>query len=87
MLEVVFSENARVSMRCAQHCGKDSADVCSAHGFFTIYNGDPPSPREEKDMREKYLREWKERRRNAVPLGGNPTDVFGLSFALSTGDK
>lgn len=86
MLEVVFSENARVSMRCAQHCGKDSMDEFSAYGFCTIYNGDPPSPEEEREMREKALREWKERRRNAVPLGGNPTDVFGLSFALSTGD-
>lgn len=83
MLEVVFSENARVSMRCAQHCGEESS---SAFGFFIIPNGDPPSPEEEKGMREKALRECKERRRNAVPLGGNPTDVFGLSFALSIGD-
>ena len=81
MLEVVFSESARGSMRCAQHCG-GGPDEFSAFGFFS--NGLQPD--QEKEMREKALREWKKRQRNAVSLGGNPTDVFGLSFTLSIGD-
>ncbi len=84
MLEVAFSESAKGSIKCAQHCGGDPVEN-PAIGLI-LRNGVRPSPKKEKEMLEKARREQFEREHSAVPLGGSPEDVFGLSFALSVGD-
>lgn len=80
MLEVVFSDSVKGAMCLAQHCCQD------ALVGIGVFCNEPLSPEEEKKEIERARREWLERQRNAIPLGGSIKDVFGLSFALSMGD-
>lgn len=83
MLEVVFSESAKGSMRCAQHCGEGQS---VENPCFGVFSSEPISPEKEKELLEKAQRQHLELQRIAIPLGGNPEDVFGLSLELSMGD-
>lgn len=87
MIEIVFSDSACGSLKMAQHYGQGDYIVggCTAV-FISKHDGSQPTPEEisaaQKAAEEKERLEWK----NAVPMGGNPNDVFGFSLILSVGD-
>lgn len=86
MIEIVFSDSACGSLKMAQHYGQgDYIGGCTGV-FISKHDGSQPTPEEisaaQKAAEEKECLEWK----NAVPMGGNPNDVFGFSLMLSVGD-
>ncbi len=85
MIEVVFSESARGSLKVAQHFGEGSYPdgPCAV----TVVTNTPSRPTKgagaaRKAAEERLRREWE----NAVPLGGEPADVFGICVGWSMGD-
>ena len=86
MIEIVFSDSACGSLKMAQHYGQgDYIGGCTGV-VISKHDGSQPTPEEisaaQKAAEEKERLEWK----NAVPMGGNPKDVFGFSLMLSVGD-
>ena len=85
MVEVVFGASARGSLRVAQHYGQGPWHS-PAIGAVLRSDGQPPSKEElravQRRAAERSRREWEE----AVPLGGNPDDVYCLELVLSVGD-
>lgn len=85
MVEVVFGPSARGSLRQAQHYGKGPWHS-PAIGAVLRSDGQPPSKEElravQRRAAERSRREWEE----AVPLGGEPSDVYCLDLVLSVGD-
>lgn len=82
MIEIAFSESARGSLKIAQHYGKGEYN---AGAVGVILSGNPTQAEIEAAQRraeEQEKRRWEE----AVPLGGNPGDVYGFDLALSVGD-
>lgn len=86
MIEIVFSESAGGSLCIAQSFGKGpyrepALGILVSHG-----DGSAPAPeeleREKCRYREKMRKAWK----NAVPIGGNASDIFIFPLALSVGD-
>ena len=86
MIEIVFNDSACASLKMAQRYG--DGDYCGGSSGVIIGHSDghEPTPNEiEEAQREVEAREklaWE----RAVPLGGNPDDVFGFSLALDVGD-
>lgn len=86
MIEIVFSDSACGSLKMAQHYGQgDYIGGCTGV-FISKHDGSQPTPEEisaaQKAAEKKERLEWK----NAVPMGGNPNDVFGFGLMLSVGD-
>ena len=85
MVEVVFGPSARGSLRQAQHYGKGPWHS-PAIGAVLRSDGQPLSKEELRAVQrravERSRREWEE----AVPLGGEPSDVYCLDLVLSVGD-
>lgn len=88
MLEVVFG-SVKGAMKAAQHCGQN---VCAELVTVNVLSSDDEtlSPEEKKKeiekAKQKFIERQRELERNAIPIGGNPKDVYGLAFALSIGD-
>lgn len=84
MIEIVFSESAGGSLKAAQTYGKGE---WSASSIGMI--GTEMDPAGETELR-KALQEAEQKEREAweqaIPLGGNPADVFSFPLALGTGD-
>ena len=86
MMEILFSQSAAGSLKAAQHYGVGSFKG-GAIGVV-IGNKDGSCTTEaaiekmKKEAEEKARREWE----NAVPLGGNPDDVFCFGLAWDMGD-
>lgn len=82
MIEIAFSESARGSLKIAQHYGKGKYNGGAVgvilSGSFT--QAEIEAARRRAEEQEK--RRWEE----AVPLDGNPGDVYGFDLALSVGD-
>ena len=83
MIEVVFSDSACGSLKVAQHFGEGKY---RGGAVGVILNKEKPSKKEVKAaMREAEARhqmEWED----AVPLGGDPADVFSMGLGWSMGD-
>lgn len=86
MVEVVFGASARGSLRQAQHYGEGPWHGAAFGVVLGSTNGRPVSKEEIQEIQrraeEQSRREWEE----AVPLGGNPGDIYCLDLALSMGD-
>ena len=86
MVEVVFGASACGSLRQAQHYGKGPWRSPVFGVVLGSTDGQPPSPKElraaQRRAEEQSRREWEE----AVPLGGEPRDIYCLELALSMGD-
>lgn len=84
MIEIVFSESAGGSLKAAQTYGKGEWSAS-----FIGMIGTEMDPAGETELR-KALQEAEQKEREAweqaIPLGGNPADVFPFPLALSTGD-
>ena len=86
MIEIVFNDSACASLKMAQRYG--DGDYCGGSSGVIIGHSDGHEPtakemeeaQQQIEIREKLA--WEK----AVPLGGNPNDVFGFSLALDVGD-
>ena len=84
MLELCFSQSARGGLRCAQHCGGGGRKV-----FGVIVGRDDGRPATRKEIRQAQKQAQQKREaldREAIPLGGTPSDVLELSLGLNMGD-
>jgi len=85
MIEIVFSESAGGSLKVAQHFGEGKY-----RGVSTVIlghsDGREATQEELEQARQEFERKEQEAWEKAVPLGGRPSDVFCLAFALSIGD-
>lgn len=83
MVEIVFSESACGSLKQAQSFGIGKYRGRSVGVFFSV---DHPSPDEitnaARRAEEQARRDWKQ----AIPLGGKPTDVHCIDLAWSVGE-
>lgn len=84
MIEIVFSKSAYGSLKIAQRHGTGKYSG-GAVGFI-LSKGQKPSKKElesvKKEIESQARREWE----SAVPLGGNPADVYCIDVAWSIGD-
>ncbi len=86
MIEIVFSDSACGSLKAAQRFGKGSYIGGAADVIVSHEDGSAPA---EEEIRETLRRADEAEKRaweNAVPLGGDPADVYGFHLALSVGD-
>lgn len=84
MLELCFSQSARGGLRCAQHCGGGGRKV-----FGVTVGRDDGRPAIRKEIRQAQKQAQQKREaldREAIPLGGTPSDVLGLSLGLDMED-
>ena len=84
MLELCFSQSARGGLRCAQHCGGGGRKVIGV-----IVGRDDGRPATRKEIRQAQKQAQQKREaldREAIPLGGTPSDVLALSLGLDMGD-
>ena len=84
MVEVVFNESEKGSMKVGQHFGRG---ISGAIGVWMSCSDGTQPTREEygaalAEAKRRQEQEW----RDGKPLGGDPGDVVGLSFALDIGD-
>lgn len=85
MLEIVFSDNACGSLKYAQHIGTGAYPGDCIASAITVLHSDGSAPTEEELQQELEKNEravWEK----AVPMGGNPADVYGFALCLSVGD-
>lgn len=86
MIEIVFSDSACGGLKMAQHWGKGNYNGGCTSIFVSKHDGSEPTAGEleeaRKTMEEQKRLEWE----NAIPMGGNPQDVFGFNLILSIGD-
>lgn len=85
MIELVFSDSACGSLKMAQHYGEGPFKGCTCV-ILGREDGAEPEAEEwryaQKRAEEAQRREWNQ----AVPMGGNPQDVYGMHLGLSVGD-
>ena len=84
MLELCFSQSARGGLRCAQHCGGGGRKIIGV-----IVGRDDGRPATRKEIRQAQKQAQQKREaldREAIPLGGTPSDVLGLSLGLDMED-
>lgn len=87
MIEILFSDSARGSLKAAQHYG---VGKYLGGSIISVYihklDGSNPTKAEteaaEREAEEKERIKWE----SATPFGGNASDVFSFSLALSVGD-
>ncbi len=86
MIEIVFNESAAGSLKVAQHYGKGLYREGAVSVFLKKQNGSEPTEEEKetllKEIREKERIAWEQ----AIPIGGNASDVFCFAQGLSMGD-
>ena len=86
MIEIVFNESAAGSLKVAQHFGKGSYLEGAASVFLKKPDRSEPTEEEKEAaivaVKEKERKAWEQ----AIPLGGNASDVFCFAQGLSMGD-
>ena len=86
MVEILFSESAAGSLKSAQHYGDGSFKGMNVSVIVSHGNSSEISSEEietiKKNAEEKERAEWEK----AVPLGGNPDDVYCFALAWDMGD-
>ena len=85
LLELCFDQSTQGGLKMAQHCGGVST-VGLVYGAVEGATDSLSPPEKQEAALERARREAAERRRKAVPLGGNPRDVLVLPLAISMGD-
>ena len=86
MLEVVFSDSARGSLIVAQHYGAGEYHSGCIGIIGHHVDGSPLTEAEVQAELEKAEAKERAAWERAVPLGGQPGDVFAFPLALSVGD-
>lgn len=86
MLEIVFSDSACGSLKCAQHYGQGEYRQGCIGVFVTHEDGTEATPEEIAEAQRQAEEQDRSAWAQAVPLGGNPGDVLGFALNLSVGD-
>jgi len=86
MIEIVFSDSACGSLKMAQRYGEGRYS-CGVCGVGIIHaDGSKATKMElraaQREAKERARRSWE----SAVPMGGNPADIYGFPLMLSVGD-
>jgi len=87
MIDIVFVDSACGSLKLAQNYGKGEYIMDGPFAVFISHeDGSEPTKEEiefaKRETVEKERLAWEK----AVPLGGNPADIFGFDLMLSVGD-
>lgn len=86
MIEIVFNDSAAGSLKVAQHFGKGPYRESTVSVFLKKEDGKEPTEAEREEaikaVKEKERKAWEQ----AIPLGGNASDVFCFAQGLSMGD-
>ncbi|MGE4277714.1 MAG: DUF3658 domain-containing protein [Lawsonibacter sp.] len=86
MMEILFSDSACGSLKVAQHCGEGTDQSGCIAVIVSHSDGSKPTKEEletaQREAEEKARLAWK----TAIPLGGNPADIYGFNLYLSVGD-
>ena len=86
MMEIVFSDSAAGSLKCAQLFGHGKYHN-GPSAFCLIYSDGRMATEEELEQaRQEYVEKERRAWERAVPLGGTAADVFGFNLALSVGE-
>ena len=83
MIEIVFSESAGGGLKQAQHCGEGPYA-----GYVAVIHAAGATPTREEIRQACEQSEAQQRLawEHAVPLGGDPADVYTFSLLLNVGD-
>ncbi len=86
MIEVLFSDSACGSLKAAQHCGEGKHQSGCISVIVSHTDGSKPTKEEldaaRREAEEKARLAWE----TAIPLDGNPSDIYGFGLALNVGD-
>ena len=82
MLQVVFSDSERGSLKLATHCSCINSED-GPIGF--IFGEGETTPEEQERAMAKLKAQWEEEKRRARPVGGSPGDVLCPSYGLDMG--
>lgn len=83
MIEVVFNQSAYGSLKIGQRYGIGS---CPSSSIVFVADGETPSKEELQAAQRKADTQVRHKLESAVPLGGDPADVFCIDVAWSIGD-
>jgi len=86
MVEIVFGDSAAGSLKMAQGFGKGGYVGGAVSVCILRDDGSEPTEEEIQEARKKAEEEEKKAWESAVPLEGNPADVYGFSLSLSIGE-
>jgi len=86
MIEVVFSDSAYGGLKAAQHYGEGKYSGGTFGVFVSRHDGSAPTEEEIEATRREFEKRERLEWERAVPMDGNPADVYGFSFGLSIGD-
>lgn len=84
MVEIVFDDSACGCLKLAQHAGRGCIGSSAGVIVSSSSGGQPPAA-EIRKAKQEAERRMQEEHARAVPLGGEPSDVYSLPLALSTG--
>lgn len=86
MIDVVFNDSACGSLKLAQHFGQGEYQSGAISVVISSPDGSEPTDEEiqseQQEAEENDRFEWE----HAVPMGGDPADIYGFDFDLSIGD-
>ena len=86
MIEIVFGDSACGGLKIAQRYGAGKYRGGCVGIALSREDESKPTKREvraaQREAQERMRQEWE----NAVPMGGDPADVYGFNLALSVGD-
>lgn len=85
MIEIVFDQSARGSLKQAQHYGAGPYRGAGHVDFIVQKGGARPGEEELQQLRQRWEGRERKRWEAAVPLGGDPRDVFAFPLGLSEG--
>lgn len=86
MVEIVFGDSASGSLKVAQRFGAGPYRKGAIGVIVSHTDGSKPTEEEIDQARRKAEQEARLAWEEAVPLGGEPSDVIGFSLALSVGE-
>lgn len=85
-MEIVFSDSACASLKLAQHYGEGCYIGGAVSVIVSHTDGSAPTAEEIEQARQEAEEQERVHWETAVPMGGNPQDVYCFSLALSVGD-
>lgn len=84
MIEIVFSDSAGGGLKAAKRYRRDSI---IGGGVSVLYrDGGKPTVTEIEEARREFEEKERQVWKRAMPMDGNPDDVFGFNLVLSVGD-
>ena len=85
MIDLVFGDSALGSLKVAQHYGEGEYQ-CSFGVIVTSFDGGKAGEKEIEQARLEFERKDRSSWEKAVPMGGDPADIYGFGLELSIGD-